>query len=108
MTTSTLRPPATPVARSGPVSKPVKSFGRSRGVTRSSHKVVIYGTGGIGKSSQAKLAPAPLFADIERSTEDLDVERADGIESWADLRAWLQSGDFEGRADNRDRQRHQS
>src|SRR5688572_10475054 len=59
-------------------------------------KVVIYGPGGIGKSTLASLAPNPIFLDIETSTERLDVARLDGIETWADLRAVIQSDRLDG------------
>jgi hypothetical protein len=93
MTVATSQPRAPSNGASAP-SKP--KFGRSRGVTRAAHKVVIYGPGGIGKTSLAAMAPKPIFADIERSTLDMDVERATGIESWSDLRSWLAQGDFSG------------
>ena len=62
-----------------------KTFGRSRGVTRTSHKLVIYGTGGIGKSSLAAMGPSPLFIDLEDSTLDMDVERLDGVATFDDV-----------------------
>jgi hypothetical protein len=90
MTIATTQPRA-------PTSAPSKpKFGRARGITRKAHKIVLYGPGGIGKSSLAAMAPKPIFADIEQSTLDMDVERATGIECWADLRAWLTTGDFTG------------
>lgn len=91
-----------PVPRSAPPpsngsARPAKTFSRTRGVlANSTRAVVIYGTGGVGKSSLAALAPAPLTIDLERSTGQIDVERVDGIETWEDLRAYLQSGDFSG------------
>lgn len=86
MTQTLLRPPAKPAP-------PVKTFSRSRGITRAAWKILLYGTGGIGKSSLAAGAPGVVFADIERSTPDLDVERVDNIDNWTDLRAWLNSPD---------------
>jgi len=83
-------------ATSPPNRTPAKTYGRSRGVSRVADRVLIYGPGGIGKSSLGADAPDPIFADIEHSTEDLNVERAEGIENWADLRDWLQRGDFTG------------
>lgn len=87
--------PPPPANRNG-TQRPVKTFGRSSGTTRVANRILIYGTGGIGKSSLAACAPAPIFADIERGTEDLGIDRVTGIESWADLRLWLQTGDFDG------------
>lgn len=73
-------------------------FNVSRGVTRKSWKTGIYGPEGIGKSSLAALCPGVVFADLEHSTEDMDIARVEGIEvlndyaaSWANLRSWVQS-----------------
>jgi hypothetical protein len=79
-----------------PPNRPAKNFGRSRGITRTASRVLIYGPGGIGKSSLAAAGPASIFADIEHSTEDLNVERIEGVENWADLRVWLLRGYFTG------------
>jgi hypothetical protein len=68
-----------------------KFFGRNRGVIRSAFKIGIYGPEGIGKSTLAAGFPGVVFADLEQSTRDLDVERVEGIERWEDLRAWVQS-----------------
>lgn len=53
-------------------------------------RVLIYGTGGIGKSSLAALAPKPVFIDVEGGTGDLDVCRYQP-ESFEETRALLQS-----------------
>jgi len=86
------------MSRAAPPSRssPIKAFGRSRGTSRAAHRVLIYGPGGVGKSSLAAAAPGVIFADLERGSEDFDVERVKGIETWGDLRLWLQSGDFDG------------
>jgi len=57
----------------------------------SAQRVMIYGPGGIGKSTLASLAPGCVFLDIEESTKNLDASRVGGIETWADLRACLHS-----------------
>jgi len=54
-------------------------------------RVVLYGPGGIGKSTLASLAPTPVFLDLEGGTGQMDVPRVDGIETWDDLRTCLQS-----------------
>jgi len=67
--------------------------GRQAGAQR----VMIYGPGGIGKSSLAALAPNPIVLDIEGSTRGIDVQRIDsGLTTWADLRACLQSNALDG------------
>lgn len=73
-----------------------KKFTRSKGVQQHAFRAMIYGTGGIGKTSLAMALKDALFADLESGTDSLNVERAEGIEDWNDLRAWLQTGDFEG------------
>jgi len=57
----------------------------------SPQRVLLYGPGGIGKSTLAALAPNPVFLDIEGGTRELDVPRVEGIRDFADLRACLQS-----------------
>lgn len=56
-------------------------------------KVVIYGPGGIGKSSLWSLLPSvginPLCLDIGSSSKKLDVSRIDDIGSFEELRAAL-------------------
>jgi hypothetical protein len=92
----TRTPPPRPPGNGSPAPAPQKTFSRSRGRLQSAIAVVLYGTGGIGKSSLAAMAPAPLFIDIERSTSALDVDRVDGVETWADLRAFLNGNNFDG------------
>lgn len=57
----------------------------------SPQRVLLYGPGGIGKSTLASLAPAPVFIDIEGGTRELDIPRVEGVVTFADLRALLQS-----------------
>ena len=48
-------------------------------------KLVIYGAEGIGKSTLASKAPAPLFIDTEGGTAQMDVTRTERPESWEGL-----------------------
>ena len=49
--------------------------------------IVIVGTGGIGKSSLAALAPDPVFIDLEHGANKIPgVQAVDGVECWSDLR----------------------
>ena len=57
---------------------------------RSAEAIVIYGTGGIGKTSLATLAPSPVFVNLDRDLSKKGVNQVEGIESWQDLRAALQ------------------
>lgn len=59
-------------------------------------RIGLYGPGGIGKSTLASLAPDPVFLDIEGSTNELDVPRPQGIETFEDLRGCLQSNALDG------------
>ena len=54
-------------------------------------RILIYGPGGIGKSSLAALAPKPVFLDIEEGTRFMDVPRVTGLATLADVRACLHS-----------------
>jgi len=66
---------------------PTRDFAVSKGRVAGPQRVLIYGTGGIGKSSLAGLAPSPVFLDIEGGTNELDVPRIAGIETFAELRS---------------------
>ena len=48
-------------------------------------RIVIYGVDGIGKSSFAASAPAPIFISAEDGTAHLDVTRFPMPESWNDI-----------------------
>lgn len=97
---TTSRAPAPPVVRRGPpppsgapAAGPAdpSRFVVTTGRVHVAQKVVIYGPGGIGKSSLARLAPNPIVLDIEGSTNRMDVARISGLETWADLRECLRS-----------------
>lgn len=70
------------------------SSGRSRGI---GDKVVVYGTGGIGKSELcaniSKLGMRPRFFDLDGGTKHLPVERI-AIHNWMMLRTAIQRKDF--------------
>jgi ABC-type cobalamin transport system ATPase subunit len=80
------KPPKAPIE----APKTTPKFGIKKGVTRNGWKIGIYGPEGIGKSSLAALCPGAIFADIESSMDDLDVQKVEGISKWEDLRAWVQ------------------
>lgn len=85
-------PPAPPpVAPGGAGGQFHKNFTVSSGVIQRAKRILIYGPGGVGKSSLAALAPRPVFGDIEKGTYHLDVARVDDIETWTDLRSFIQS-----------------
>jgi hypothetical protein len=88
--TAAPRPPA-----KLPPSRPNAEFVSSTGVTAHAHRIVIYGPGGIGKSSLAASAPAPKFIDLESGTCNIDTDRVglsnDAEWSWSLLLAALRT-----------------
>jgi hypothetical protein len=68
----------------------------ARGRISGPQRIVIYGPGGVGKSTLAALAPAPIFIDVEEGTRELDVARIRDVKTWSDLRACLQSSALDG------------
>lgn len=63
----------------------------SKGVVTGAESIVIFGPGGIGKSTLAAWLPSPLFLDVERGTVKLDVDRDASITDWLGLRGRLAS-----------------
>ena len=80
-----------PVHSTGAESAAGSAFSVRSGKIAGAQRVVLYGPGGIGKSSLARLAPRAIFLDIEEGTRNLDAPRVEGIDSWNSLRACLQS-----------------
>jgi hypothetical protein len=60
-------------------------FGITGGVTRRAHTVLLYGIGGVGKTTTASTAPASVFIDVNNGTSDLNVNRINGIGTFSDL-----------------------
>ena len=82
MTTATTSPRRPPPQRSQASAAPAPtsgSFAVAGGTTRKARRVVLYGTGGIGKSTLAAqirdVEIEPLFLDLEGGTQDMDVQR---------------------------------
>ncbi len=74
--------------------EPTKNYTVSRGLRKSGQKVVVYGSGGIGKSKLVSLLEAigqpVLIADIEDGTNFLDVSRVEPTpRTFAEVRACL-------------------
>lgn len=57
----------------------------TRGITAQPLRVVIYGPGGIGKSTFGAQAPAPIFLGPEDGSALLDVARFPQPETWGDV-----------------------
>jgi energy-coupling factor transporter ATP-binding protein EcfA2 len=83
-------PQSRPVVTAAPTSTEGR-FAISSTLAPRGERVLLYGPGGIGKSTLASLAPGAVFLDLEDSTTHFKAERVSGIETWADLRACLQS-----------------
>ena len=66
---------------------------------RNAQRIVLYGPGGIGKTSLAALAPGPVaFFDLDESLGLLnaDAQAVEGVGDWAALRAALQAPGWDG------------
>lgn len=102
MSTQQTAPPP-PVRRAAPPPAPREGqpaaaprFAVVAGRVAGPQRSVLYGPGGIGKSTLASRAQGVVFLDVENGTRELDVPRVEGIETFADLRACLQSGALDG------------
>ena len=86
-------PPPPPKVANGapPVVSDPGAFSVSSGVVGGAKRIVIYGPGGIGKSTLANLAPNPITIDIEDGTRELNVTRLTGVGDLQSLRACLHS-----------------
>lgn len=89
-------PPPAPAGKRSPsaaTSSPAIQSGR----TATAHRVVIFGTGGIGKSeliaNLKKIGINPLFFDLEDGTRFLDVDRVSPPD-YESLEAWLRDSDL--------------
>lgn len=88
-------PPPTPQARSKVV------FGKI--ASAAGHRIVLYGPGGIGKTTLATLAPGPVaFLDLDDSLPRLKgalgerVPQVVPADTWAEMRAALQADGWDG------------
>lgn len=61
------------------------------GPVAGAERIVIYGPGGIGKSTLASLAPKPVILDVEAGTRKIDVPRIEGLVTMQDLRDCLRA-----------------
>lgn len=97
---STARMP--PPVRAAPGPQTAKRFAFGAVTKAQAQRIVMYGPGGIGKSTLAASAPGPVaFIDLDDSLniladkiEGLDVRPITGIQSWQDLRDALHQADL--------------
>lgn len=91
--------PAAPPAPAAPTTQSAKKSPRSTipatielflssGPQKGAERIVVYGTGSIGKSTLCAFLPAPVFLDLEGGTKQLNVTR-DTASDWAELRGKL-------------------
>lgn len=70
------RPPAPRATAASSQPIPEVDSKISKGIEKGSHRIVVYGPGGIGKSTLVASKPGrTLFIDVEAGTRNLDVER---------------------------------
>lgn len=72
------------------------TFAVTSGKVDAPQSFVIYGPGGIGKTTLAAMAPGAVLLDIENGSLHMDVKRIEGIRTFADLRRCLQSDALDG------------
>lgn len=97
----TTRPAAPPPPAAAPQQQQKKSpratiptavgLSFTSGRVSKAQRIVLYGTGGIGKSTLAAFLPAPAFIDVEHGTEELNVLRDSTCTDWPSLRGKLAS-----------------
>ena len=103
MTTATAPRPPAPTApnRQPPPGRRQVTFGA---IQPQGHRIVLYGPGGIGKTSAACMAPGPVaFIDLDESMPvlraqlpaDRDIRIVSGVNAWSDLRNALHSGGWD-------------
>ena len=67
-----------------------------KGRVAGADRVLLYGPGGIGKSTLASMIPGAVFIDLEDGSRRLDVQRVPGVDSWDALRAAVRAPIYEG------------
>ena len=84
--------PSQPSSSSSSSSSPPKSFSITTKKSRKGERVLLYGPDGVGKTSLVAQAENPTWLDLEDSTKHIEgINRVDGVNTWADMRAALQS-----------------
>ncbi len=86
--------PPPPPAPSTPVAP--HTFTVKTGITAAAQRVVLYGVGGIGKTTLASLAPSPVILDLNRGADRIEVPKVpfDQIDTLDRVRGLLQHPTF--------------
>jgi hypothetical protein len=99
MATATAKLPPPPKANGAPkgaAPKADRPFAVTSGLVSGPQRIVLYGPGGIGKSTLSGQAPGAVVIDLESGTREIDLQRIEGIETFSELRACLRSDALEG------------
>lgn len=78
--------PAAPSAQADP-----NRFAVTSGIVSGGEKVLLYGPGGVGKTTLAMLAPGAVILDIEGGSKQMNVQRIAGLTTYQDVRDCLHS-----------------
>jgi hypothetical protein len=71
-------------------------FAVTSGKVDAPQRIVLYGPGGIGKTTLASVAPESVNIDVESGSKHIDLRRIEGIDDFPTLRALLQSNALDG------------
>ena len=94
-------PPQRPMPPAKPAPRRTVRFGA---IQPQGHRIVLYGPGGVGKTSASCMAPGPVaFIDLDESMPvlraqlpaDRDIQIVSGVSAWQDLRDALHSGGWD-------------
>lgn len=78
---------------------PAKGWAVTRGKQKTAERILLYGPGGIGKTTLASYMPNPLFIDLQSGTSHIDwIARVD-VDSWDLLRAAVRDANLWGSFD---------
>jgi hypothetical protein len=72
------------------------AFAVTSGRVASPQRIVVYGPGGIGKTTLSALAPGAIVLDVEEGSRAVDCQRIGGIETFDDLLGVLNSDILDG------------
>lgn len=86
MPTAPPPPPRKSAQAPTPVERKPKKFTVSNVSCTNGQAIVIYGTGGVGKTSLASLAPSPIFLNLDRDESKTNIRQVNGVETFVDMR----------------------